>query len=76
MNRWKPVRKIAAALAAALGGEAGALTLYLTGVIGGGELIAATIAVIAPIVAGYFVPDAAPPLRGGHPIDPDPGEMK
>lgn len=74
MNHWKPVRKIIAALAAAVLGNGGALTLYLTGAIDGRAAIAAGITALVPVLAGYLVPDGTASLPGGYPLDADPGE--
>ncbi|WWT39965.1 hypothetical protein [Microcystis phage Mae-JY09] len=74
MNDWKPIRKIAAALAVALLGNGGALTLYLTGAIDGRAALAAGIAAIAPVLAGYITGDGAARLTGGYALEPDPGE--
>lgn len=74
MTDWKPVRKIAAAGAAAVLGNGGALTLYLTGAIDGRAALAAGITAIIPVLAGYLVPDGTAELDGGYTLDPDPGE--
>ena len=74
MSTWKPIRKIVAAAAAALLGNAGALTLYLTGEINARAALAAGLTALVPVVAGYLVPEGGPRLAGGTPIDPDPGE--
>lgn len=74
MTDWKPIRKIIAALAAAVLGNGGALTLYLAGTIDGRTAIAAGLAAIVPVLAGYLAPDGTAKLEGGYTPDPDPGE--
>lgn len=71
MSRFKPIRKIMAAIIVALCGNGGALILYLEGALDGPAALAAGVAAVLPVIAGYLVPErpSDDAIPGGEPLD-------
>ena len=76
MDRWIPVRKVAAAAITAILG-APLFIAWLMGQDGVGFREAAGAAVVAavPVLVAYLTPASKDGLEGGYSIDPDPGEQ-